>query len=250
MATVMNNFLQIETNFFLEPTLPDTPIDKTVSVVIPWRETPSRVELFNYLIGWYSNNFPSFKIVLSDSEHETFNLAASRNIGIKRAFDDGSDIVICSDSDVFVSKDSIVKSILNAIDTNNITIPYKELRKITKDGTDRFLQNDAQSFDMLERKASVPYLVENEPQRLSPCAGILIITKNLFSEFGGFDESYSGWGVEDVDYHKRYLDKYGRLFDYIDGSIISLYHSKEEWLNPDNRNVDLFKSKHGSDYIF
>lgn len=245
----MSKFLNIETNFFLEPILKDVKFDKPIAIVIPWRETPSRITLFNYLVEWYSREFPLFKIIVSDSGHEKFNVASSRNLGIKKSFDEGHEVVICSDADVFVSKDSIIKSLLNAISTNNITIPYTELRKINEGGTQKFLKNDSQSFEMIEMKRKVPVLTKEKLQNLTPCAGIMIITKSLFYEFGGFDENYSGWGLEDTDYHKRYLDKYGRLFDYVEGFCLSLYHSRKEWENTDNRNLILFKSKHGSDYI-
>lgn len=246
----MYDLSNINTNFFLESTLNNIEISQKVALVIPWRATPSRITLFDHLIDWYSKEFPCFEIILSDSGHETFNLSASRNMGIKKAFSGGNQVVICSDSDVFVSKDSVIKSILSAVDTNNITVPYTELRKISQEGTEKFLNNDSKSFDMTERITEVPSLTEGEKQRLSPCAGIIILTDTIFNEFGGFDESYSGWGIEDIDYHKRYLDKYGRLFDYIDGSLISLYHSRAEWTNPDSRNIDLFKSKYGSNFIF
>jgi predicted glycosyltransferase involved in capsule biosynthesis len=243
----MNN---INTNFFLDSKLNNVEVNKKVAVVIPWRPTPSRVRLFSYLIDWYSREFPLFKIITSDSNDKIFNAAASRNLGIKKAFEEGNDLVICSDSDVFVSKDSIIKSILNAIDTNNITVPYTELRKLTQEGTEQFLKNNKNSFDMLEKVVPRPILNNDKAQRFWPCGGIIIITKSLFEEFGGMDESYVGWGVEDIDYQKRYLDTYGKLFDYIDGSIISLYHSREEWMNPDSRNIEIFKSKYKGDYIF
>jgi hypothetical protein len=72
---------------------------KTV-IVIPWREHPSRLEAFNRLIEIFTNTFPDFEIIVSDSTEEKFNLAQARNLGAKEAIARGADIIVFNDADL------------------------------------------------------------------------------------------------------------------------------------------------------
>jgi GR25 family glycosyltransferase involved in LPS biosynthesis len=244
------DIIDTNANYFSSSVLDTVPINKKVSVVIPWRPTESRISLLDFLIKWYSKEFPNFNIILSDSDHEQFNLSASRNVGISQAFAEGADIILSSDADFFPSKDSVIKAILNSSKTNNISVPYNDCRELTYEGTLEFLKENTESINMYDRRNDNPKLIDGKADRLWMCSGLVVITKKVFEEIGNFDENYVGWGQEDIDYHQRYLDKYGKLFDYIDGTALSLSHSRDNWKLQNNNNIDYFKSKHGDKYIF
>jgi hypothetical protein len=248
----INYYDLISTNksFFSKSELNYIKINKNVKVVIPWRKSESRINIFNFLINWYKNNFPEWEIILSDSKSELFNLSASRNQGIKKSFELGADIVLVTDADFFPSKDSLIKAILIADKTNELTLPYNTYIELTYDGTNEFINMNPNSLNMYNKKNGNPELIDGKTNRFWVCSGMNIITKSLFEDFGGFDENYVGWGHEDTDYHKRYLDKYGKLFTYIEGIGCSLEHSRDEWKTTDNTNLEYFKSKHGDNYVF
>lgn len=237
-------------SYFSKSFLDNIIVNKKIAVVIPWRRTESRAEIFTYLTKWYCKEFPTFSIILSDSNHQIFNLSSSRNKGIIEAFEGGADIVLSSDADFFPSKDSLIKAILNSIKTEHISLPYNDYVELSYEGTKKFLEERPESINLHNRRNTNPKLKDGKTDRLWVCSGLLVITKKTFNELGGFDENYVGWGQEDIDYHKRYLDKYGRLFDYIDGIGVSLEHSREEWKTSSNDNVRYFTSKYGKDYIF
>ena len=237
-------------DFFSYSDLKLVEIEKNIKVVIPWRESKSRLEIFNFLINWYKLNFPTWEIVLSDSGDTLFNLSASRNRGIEKAISLGADVVLVSDADFFTSKDSLINSVINSIKTENISVPYTEYIHLTEYGTKEFLKLNPESLFMFSKKNNNPVLLDGKTERLWDCSGMNIITKETYLNFGGYDEQYSGWGQEDIDYHKRYLDKYGRLFDYIDGIAVSLEHSRDEWKSDSDKNLNYFKEKHGNNYIF
>ena len=236
-------------SYFSDSILNNKVISKKITVVVPWRPTESRIKICDYMLNWYSLEFPEFDIVLCDSKHETFNLSASRNIGIRKAFNEGSDVVLAVDADFFPAKDSLIKAILNSINTDRISIPFNRHVEVTLEGTKEFLNKNPLSIDMNKQITTTPKLVNGQTDRLWICSGLIVITKKAFEELGEFDENYIGWGQEDIDYHKRYLDKYGRLFDYIDGFGMSLEHSRDEWKPSNTHNADYFKSKHGNSYI-
>lgn len=236
-------------SFFSNPTILNVDSSLNVKVVIPWRESDSRKRIFDFLINWYKKEFPKWEIILSDSNSAIFNLSSSRNLGIQKAIKLGADIVIVSDADFFTSKDTLIKAVSNALQTNNITVPYTQYAELTYEGTEKFLNYEEESLNMFKNKNSNPVLINGKTDRFWVCSGCNIITKQVFLDFGGFDENYEGWGQEDIDYHKRYLDKYGRLFDYIEGVAVSLEHSREEWKDDSNKNLNYFKEKHGDNYI-
>lgn len=245
----LDDLFEDKTSFFSVPKISETVITSKVKIVIPWRASESRLPIFKRLIAWYAIQFPSWEIVLADSGSEIFNLAASRNVGANQAFGLGADVVLISDADFFPSKDSVVRSVIRALRTDHICTPYYEYRELSYEGTEQFLAGNSDSMDMDVKRNYLPKLVDGKTDRFWVCSGMFVITKKLFEEFGGFDENFEGWGQEDIDYHKRYLDKYGRLFDYVDGVGLSLEHSREEWMMEDGRNRDYFVQKHGDQYI-
>ena len=244
------DLLAKNSSFFSDSLLNNLISNKKISLVIPWRPTNSRIEIFDYLINWYSTEFPEINIVLSDSDHEKFNLSASRNKGILKAINDGAELILSSDADFFPSKDVLTRAIYNSLNTDRISVPYNDYIELTYEGTQKFLKNDKSCMHMYNKRNFNPRLVNGKTDRLWVCSGLLAITKEKFLELGQFDENYIGWGQEDIDYHKRYLDKYARLFDYIDGIGLSLEHSRDEWKNNSNQNIEYFKSKYGEEYIF
>jgi hypothetical protein len=58
-----------------------------ISVIIPWRSHPSRIQAFDKVVDFYKNNFADFDIIISDSLDIDFNLAQARNLGAKKSIE-------------------------------------------------------------------------------------------------------------------------------------------------------------------
>lgn len=197
-----------------------------ISVVIPWRSHPSRVEAFEKVVEIYNQHFPEFDIVISDSLDTDFNLAQARNLGAKKAIDSGADIVIFNDADFFATPATIQKAINYAVRNNEITAPYNRyLQHNTAKETAVFLKRLDYRLK-LGKEFSPPTLSYSDtlPRRLWPCSGSIVVPKDIFLELGGFEEKIKGWGPEDTMLHRAYFDRYGKLFAYVGGSAHSTFN--------------------------
>lgn len=217
-----------------------------VKIVIPWRATKSRIEIFHALISWYKQYFPEYEIILSDSGSDTFNASASKNIGIKNAILDGADVVIVSDADTFTDSIILKKAIEVAYNTDEIVIPYHIIRYIYPKGLDYFLTKNLKYVKYLKNQEVFykPALKNNVPDRFYPCGGILAISSKQFLSMGQFDENFVGWGPEDQAFHINYYNKYNKLFTYLDCEAVAVAHSKSEWDNNRYNNNKYFKENY------
>jgi predicted glycosyltransferase involved in capsule biosynthesis len=197
-----------------------------VAVVIPWRPVPSRMLAFKKVVRFYRKKFPNFEIIISDSIGEKFNLSQARNLGAKKAIDNGADIIIFNDADLFASPDSIKESIKYSIANNEISAPYNRYHEhYTKQETDLFFADFDYNLD-LGYLALPPELPADGsiPKIFYPCSGCIVVPKDIFLSIGGFEEEIIGWGPEDLWFHKQYYDIYKKLFHYVDGSAHSTYN--------------------------
>ena len=211
-----------------------------ISVVMPWRPTPDRISIFNKLVEWYKKELPDLQINTVDAGGDVFNLSASRNKGISQAIAKGADIVIVSDADTFPNKKSLLSACENAYRNKTITLPYKRYHFTRRD---KFEENN--TFESWYEHTPPVIAPEGGNQTFAPCSGIVVIPKEVYAEIGGFDENYVGWGPEDQDYHRTYLNRYGKLFDYIEGDAYVIDHDRNEFkieeLN--KKNHEYFKEK-------
>ena len=205
------------------------------AIVIPWRPTSSRMKAFNELTGFYQSCFPNLEIIKSDSNSENFNLSASRNLGINQAFESGCKFVVVSDADVFTSHSAISESISNSLLNNTISNPYTVYFELNDLGTNRFFNKENDYLDHSSWVGDAPSIKNGSPSSLIPCSGVNVIPASVWYDIGGFDENFIGWGYEDNAYLIKYFRKYNRLYDFIDGVAVSVYHEKEWADGSDNK---------------
>jgi len=197
-----------------------------VAVVIPWRPQPSRIEAFERLIEFFNTNHPDFFIIPSDAGGEVFNLSKSRNEGAKKAIAQGAEIILFNDADFFAMPEAIKRAISYAAEHNEIVAPY----------TQYFQHKNAKETRVFLKKLDYNLRIgdgfppptisakDNLPRKLWPCSGCIVVPKDIFLELGGFEEKIVGWGPEDQVFHRRYYDKYNKIFSYIQGKGHSTFN--------------------------
>lgn len=177
-----------------------------VSVMMPYRATPSRQPLQVAVSRWWQNNFDITPTTL-DTSHKIFNLAAVRN----RCVDESpTEIVIVTDADIICERDAISKAIEIVATTGNTCIPYDKHHVLTHLGTSNYLRGQdiaKQSHTKFE----------------STDGGIIVTTKAMWDQHNGQDERFVGWGGEDICWALAYETLIGSL-TRVDAIAWTMHH--------------------------
>lgn len=226
-----------------------------ISVIIPWREQPSRLFAYEKLIEWYQYYFPNLEIIVSDSDTEKFQLSRARNLGAQKAIDMGSDIIIFNDADAFSDPKSLQNAIAHAEQFNEASVPYSTVYQHERNDESEFFFNKifmknrpALFYKKMGRPLYKPSILKTGlPKRLYPCSLVNVFPVNIFQELGGFNEDIKTWGPEDILLHRKYFDKYNKLFVYVEGVVHSTYNDPSvRKINPEYGeyyNVGFFRDK-------
>jgi hypothetical protein len=195
-----------------------------VGIVIPWRETPSRIGPFSKVVEWYGINFPEATIYLADHDYPVFNLAASRNLGVRNAQSDGCDVVLIGDADTIGQAAPIREALESAVLDNICHTPYTRYHMITDVSTIQFVKGRHKTIGRCRS-----FLYEDA------CSGLYIATPETWFAMGGQDEKFVGWGFEDTAWRRAHEVIFGKLPMVHEGDAYAMYHVMQE-----NRNGPLY----------
>jgi predicted glycosyltransferase involved in capsule biosynthesis len=216
---------------------------KKVYIVVPWRETQSRIKAFDLIMNRYKSIVEESNIITADCGSKIFNLSASRNLGLKKAFEAGADVVVLSDADVFVSTDALIESINHSLENSVITNPYTFFSELTKESTDMFFSNEISCINDKNWIKPTPTITNGVVSKLNPVSGINVIPRTVWDQIGGFDENFVGWGYEDIAYLVSYIKHYGDIYHFKSGIALSIFHEKE-WKSESIDNKKYFEEKY------
>lgn len=164
-----------------------------IAVVIPWRDQESRRYAKSRVAAWYAANLPEAEVAYVDSGDEPFNLAATRNTGVRMYAD--HDVVILNDADTIPEIDPLRAAIEGAAGSSFVHLPYTEYRSLQAQGTMQYGLG-------LELSRCDYFLVDGA------CSGVYVTTPQTWFMHGGQDENFRGWGFEDAAWmvaHKTLL---------------------------------------------
>lgn len=199
-----------------------------ISLIIAYKsDTVEREKNLEYCKRYYRQMIPNCEIIVQESSDETFNKCKLYNEGVGRATYDS----LCFlDSDVFVSRESLCKSI-EAIkdDITTVAIGYN--------GTALYLSYSAKASlretftyrdlnDIIPQGYKLQLLEKNdmfEVSNLRAVGGCLLMDKACFKDINGFNPNFTGWGYEDNEIILR-SHKLGKKVVYINTNKPYLFH--------------------------
>ena len=190
-----------------------------VFVAIPWRPQPDRVYAHDLTVQRYAELLPDARILSLDTIHDTFCLAACRNMGVRLAEEDGYDVVVLGDADTLPERAPLLAAIEGAQTSGLVHLPYTEYRSLGATGTG-------------QHRAGTP--LEDCDHVTIPFAtsGVYVTTPATWWACGGQDERYRGWGPEDFSWLIAHRALLGQDPVRHDGRVYALGHDSPPKTGP------------------
>ncbi|MAT51514.1 MAG: hypothetical protein CMK32_10065 [Porticoccaceae bacterium] len=164
------------------------------TVIIPWRECPSRRPGFDWVLRYYRHRFD--KVIVSEQSDGKFNKSAAINSAIKHCNPKPEDVFVIADADCFIADWAMEAGISKAKVSNKLVRPHKRYLRTSKEQAEFILQQDPTKkifFHWFHKKFN----------RFKAKGGVWIIRFEVFDRTGWMDEGYVGWGGEDSDFIAR-----------------------------------------------
>lgn len=181
-----------------------------VGVCIPWRSTPTRARHLPTVQRHFRTLLPDAGQYLADSGHTIFNRSASFNLSVSKAAADGCDLVIVTGADLLLYSSNLTAIIDQANQDRRVHIAYAGYIGLSQAGTDQFYETGQWTG------CDIAYITNGA------VGGMLVTRVDTYQELGGHDESYIGWGHEDVDFAVRAnLVRHG-------GICVGLWHAEDD----------------------
>lgn len=184
-----------------------------VTVLVPWRPQPSRIEAFEALKGWYARHLPDAEIRTFDSDDELFNLSACRNIAIASVADE-NEVVIINDADTVPELAPLLSAIADAATSNLVHLPYDRYHWLGREGTAQFLAGT--------EPADCAYELV-----IGARSGVYVTTPTTWWSHGGQDERFRGWGFEDAAWYVAHETLLGEAPRRHPGAVYALHHETQ-----------------------
>lgn len=182
-----------------------------IVVLVPRRADNGRRDvLWAYVRARWESEHPDWPIYEGHHDQGPFNRSAAINSAARAAGD--WDIAIIADSDSFVGADQIEEAVSTCARTRQMTLGYTTWRALDESMSDRVMAG----FDG-------DWLPGNFVAMTDTCSSMVLVTRDLWEQTGGFDERHQGWGCEDISFaHAARTFGYG--WNHTPGSLWHLWH--------------------------
>lgn len=185
-----------------------------VLVAIPWRPQPQREYAHDLTVARYYKLLPDARVTSIDTIHETFCLAACRNLGVRLAEEDAYDVVVLADADTLPEERPLLEAIDAARTSGLVHLPYTEYRSLRQDGTEQYLVGTP--------LGDCDHLVVD-----GACSGVYVTTPATWWSHGGQDERFLGWGGEDAAWYAAHMTLLGAEPVRHAGRVYALHHDPQ-----------------------
>ena len=184
-----------------------------LTVLVPWRPQPSRIEAFEALRGWYARHLPEAVIRTFDTDDELFNLSACRNVAIA-SIDNENEVVVINDADTVPELAPLLAAVEAAATSGLVHLPYDRYHWLGREGTAQFLAGTEPSDCEYE-------LV------IGARSGVYVTTPATWWSHGGQDERFRGWGFEDAAWYVAHETLLGEAPRRHPGAVYALHHETQ-----------------------
>lgn len=158
--------------------------------LVPRRDGDATRDLtWAWLRAWIGEHLPEFEVFEGHHDDGLFNRSAAINraAGLadwERA--DPWDVAIIIDSDVICDPDRVRAGVALALETGRMVLPFDHRKDLSASGSQSVMEGFAGNWKRFVKHTYT-----------SMVSGVVIVSRTLWNEVGGFDEGFVGWGYED-----------------------------------------------------
>lgn len=182
-----------------------------VAVLVPRRSDGRwRDRLWAFAQEWWRNDFPDWPIIEGHHEVGPFNRAAAINRAAQIADDWEAAVII--DADVLIDKKQVERAVELALEHNRLVVAYQDRNMLSRKGTETIMRGFRGAWDR--------YVIKVWPDEQS---GVIVVPRALWDEVRGFDETFCGWGWEDIAFRVA-CETFGGPLMRVDGPVWHLWH--------------------------
>lgn len=143
--------------------------------------------MWEFVRSWIGAHYP-MPVFVGDNPGR-FSPSAARNDAARQAGD--WDVAVFHDSDTIAHPDAIHQAIQMAAESMMMVVAADSHMYCDRPSSQRILDSRVAAF-------ARPQSFDSNGIYEKPCSGIVAVNRTLFDTVGGYVESLSGWGYEDL----------------------------------------------------
>lgn len=126
-----------------------------------------------------------------------------------------ADVLVIHDADVIVSRDALANAVMIvASGEAPWAMPHGRVYRLNEQGTQHFYAHDTLKDRHLARA----------PYRAVPGGGLIVVSRDVYTDVGGFDPRFVGWGGEDEAFGLALKVMHGEGWHGADERLWHLWH--------------------------
>lgn len=191
-----------------------------VAILVPRRRGfPDRDRLWAFARTWWANDFPDWPIIEGHHEEHEGPFNRSRAINRAAALAGDWDAAVIIDADVLCDPHAVRHAVDLAVQSNGPVLAYHERGQLSRQGTEKVMDGYTGSWRPLVKVKSTygGFLYD-------ACSSAVCVSRPLWDAVGGFDETFVGWGWEDVAFRVACETVSGRDMAKIASTAWHLWH--------------------------
>lgn len=183
-----------------------------VVMLVPRRDGfPERDAIYyGFVKQWWRDRFPEWELVEGHHTVGLFNRSAALNLAAEKAGD--WDVAVIIDSDVLCDPDHVREGVRQAVELGRMVVPFNVRHNLNGRGSRMIMDGYDGPW---ERFISQNYYDQH--------SSVVAVPRTVWNTVGGFDETFSGWGMEDTAFACAVTTLVGPLV-HLEGEVWHLWH--------------------------
>jgi hypothetical protein len=199
-----------------------------LSIIVPWldRGNERRSRVATYVLGYY-RSLGLGEVVVGEypDDGQPLNRSRLRNEGAKKAT---GGLLVFSDADCIVPRRQL-RSAIKMAGSGGIVLPYdRAVTNVSEDNVDLIL-GGASPWQFVDPNRP-SYRREPLPDEWH-AGPAYVMRREVFDDLGGFDESFVGWGDEEMAFLRTSASLVAPL-RFVDGGVLHLMPLTNSGHNP------------------